>query len=147
MAAVDPQTMGPVDVAIIVFEGNDFNGQVAPALADLQQSGTVHILDLVFIYRAEDGTTSIVELADSDVAADFESVSSDDLDLLSEEELNEAAEGLDPGSSALFIVWENTWAAEFATAVRQSGGRLAGFERIPHDILVAALEDLDADEA
>ena len=136
--------IGPVDVAVIMFEGNRFNGDVAPALADLQRQGTVRIIDTAFVLKGSDGTASVVEVEDADVAEAFEQVTGSQLDLLNDEDLNEIAAGLPPGSSALVVVWENSWAARFAGAVRESHGQLVAFERIPGDIVlraVAALEE------
>ncbi len=136
--------IGPVDVAVIMFEGNRFNGDVAPALAELQGQGTVRIIDAAFVLKEADGTASVVEVEDADVAEAFERVTGSQLDLLNDVDLNGIAAGLPANSSALVVVWENSWAARFAGAVRESHGQLVAFERIPRDIVlraVAALEE------
>jgi hypothetical protein len=84
---LDPDTIGPVDVALTVFEGNDFTGDVAPALAELHDSGTLRVIDLAFVRKEADGTTSFIEVGDADVAADFERVNNTAFDLLSDEDL------------------------------------------------------------
>jgi hypothetical protein len=138
----DPATIGPVDIAVIVFEGNRFNGGVAPAIADLQGSGTVRILDLAFVTKAQDGTTGYVEATDSEVAAAFAGLADEELDLLSDEDLQGFADALEPNSSALAVVWENTWAARLATALRESGGEVLAQIRIPAANVAAALDAL-----
>lgn len=134
--------IGPVDVAVLYFEGSKFNGAVAPALADLQASGIVRIIDIALIVKDLDGVATFVEIEDADIADAFASVGQS-LDLLSTEDLEGLGEGLDAGSSALVVVWENTWAGRLAAAVRGSNGRLVALERIPHDTVLTALAALD----
>ena len=135
--------IGPVDVAVIAFDGNDFSGEIAPALADLQASGTVNVIDLAFVRKDADGSTAIVEVADDAVASAFDRIADSQFDLLSEADLTDLAGGLEPASSAMVVVWENSWAARFATAVRQSHGRVAMLERIPHENVERAITALE----
>lgn len=136
--------MGPVDVAVITFDRSEPDRELAPVLADLQVSGIVKVLDLAFVRKMADGTTSITELADISVASAFERIAQDQVDLLSEADLTELAAALAPASSAMVVVWENSWAARLAAAVRSSSGRLAMLERIPPenvDRAISALEE------
>ncbi len=141
----DPDTGGPVDVAVVLFEGNDFNGEVAPALAELQQDGTVRIIDLAFLTKDAEGNAAFIEVEDAAVADAFAGVTESQLDLLNDEDLMGMADGLDPDSSALVVVWENTWASRLASAIRGSGGQLISYLRIPHDTVTAAIEALKED--
>lgn len=143
---VDPDSIGPVDVAQFVFEGNQFNGDVAPALAQLHDSGTVRIIDLAFVIKDADGKTASIEVEDADVADSFAAVTGNQLDLLSDSDLEFMAETLEPNTSALVVVWENAWATRFLAAVRGSGGRLSAMERIPRDAVLNAIAALAADE-
>jgi hypothetical protein len=93
---LEADKMGPVDVAVIAFEGSDFSGDVAPALADLQASGTVKVIDMAFVRKAADGSTSIVELADERVAGAFERLAGPQVELLSEADLSDLAGGGGP---------------------------------------------------
>ena len=136
-------TIGPVDVAVLLFEGNNFNGEVAPALADLHSAGTVRVIDLAFVRKDADGTTAFLEVEDSDIAEAYARIHDDDLDLLSDSDLKQIAEDLDPGSSALVVVFENTWAARLARAIRESHGQLLSLERIPRDSVLTALAALE----
>ncbi len=144
MPAPSPtEITGPVDVAVIRFEGNRFNGDVAPALIDLQDSGAVRIIDLAFVIKEADGSSAVVEVEDADVAEAFARVDDHPLDLLNDDDLDQAAAGLEPGTSALVVVWENVWAARLAEAIRESQGQLVALERIPRDVVVNALEALE----
>jgi Family of unknown function (DUF6325) len=131
--------IGPVDVAVIRFDGNAFDGNLAPALAELHESGTVRIVDLAFVRKETDGSATILEVGDDQIAAAFENVTGTRFDLLNDEDLDEIAVGLEPGSSALVVVWENTWAARFAAAVRSAQGTVVALERIPRDSVLAAV--------
>jgi uncharacterized membrane protein len=141
----DVTSIGPVDVALVLFEGNQFNGDVAPAIAELQNSGIVRIIDLAFVTKAADGTTGWVEAEDSEVAEAFANLADEELDLLSDEDLQGFADALEPNSSALAVVWENTWAARLATALRESGGEVVAQIRIPAANVAAALDALRED--
>jgi hypothetical protein len=141
-AALDADSVGPVDVAVILFEGNKFSGDVAPALAELNDSGTVRIIDFAFVRKEIDGSASVVEAGDAEVAEQFD-FHATQFDLLSEEDLIRIANGLEMNSSALVIVWENRWAARLAAAVRASHGQLISQDRIPRETVLRAIAALD----
>jgi uncharacterized membrane protein len=136
-------SIGPVDVAIVLFEGNEFNGDVAPAIAELQQNGTVRIIDIAFVIKDADGNGAVLELQDEGIAEAFEAITEEQFELLSQEELDEIADTLEPNSSALVIVWENSWAARLGAAVRNSKGQVIVMERIPREAVEAAIAALD----
>jgi len=140
--------IGPVEYMVVAFPGNKFNGQVAPALKDLVDSGTIRVLDLAFVLKDVDGSVVGAELEDtgSEVFQAFESLTVDRGGLLNDDDLHDIADALDPNSSAAIIVWEDLWATRFANAVADSGGVLVDIARIPRDIVQAAL-DYSADEA
>ena len=142
---VNRDAIGPVDVVVIGFVGDAFNGEVAPALFDLVESGTIRIIDLAFVRKAADGTTDAIEIEDSEVAALFAELDEDHHDLLNDVDLAAIADDLEPATAALVVVFENCWAARFATAVRASQGMLLSFDRIPHDIVVAAIDALEGE--
>ena len=140
---LEADTIGPVDVAVIAFEGSEFSRDVAPALTDLQSSGTVKVIDMAFVRKAADGSTSVVEISDDAIAEVFERITDSQVDLLSEADLADLADALTPETSALVVVWENSWAARFAASVRASHGRIAMLERIPHENVERAITALD----
>jgi hypothetical protein len=140
---LDPNTIGPVDIAQINFDGNRFSGDVVPALAELNDSGIVHIIDLAFISKDAEGATTVIEVEDADVADMFEGLTGHQLDLLNDEDLDILAADLDPNTSALVIVWENSWMARLGAAIRGSGGYLSGSQRVPADVVALALDALE----
>ena len=136
------EKIGPVDVAVIAFEGSKFCGDVAPALGDLQASGTVRVIDIAFVRKDAEGATSIVELADDAVSEEFDQITESQYDLLSEADLTDIAKGLEPSSAAMVVGWENSWAARFASAIRGCRGRISMLERIPHENVERAISAL-----
>ncbi len=142
---IDPASVGPVDVAVIGFADHAFRPELAAALQELLDAGTVRIIDLAFVRQDADGTTATAEIPDSEVAAAFSGLANEQNDLLSDEDLLGIAEKLEPATAALVIVWENSWAAKFAQAVRQANGFLVSQDRIPYATVVRAIEALDSE--
>ncbi|MDH6577802.1 DUF6325 family protein [Kitasatospora sp. MAP5-34] len=136
------EDVGPVEYIVIAFPGNRFNGEIVPELMRLVENGTVRILDLTFVRKDADGTVSYQELEalGPDEASPFDSLDGEIGGLFSEEDLAIIAEELIPDSSAALLVWENTWAATVAAAVRRAGGLLVQHERIPAPVVAQALE-------
>jgi hypothetical protein len=141
----DDIEMGPIDYVLVEWPGKQPEGEIAPHLVDLVDRGLIRILDLAFLTKDEDGTIAAVEISDlgGEVAelSIFEGASSG---LLDEEDHAEAGTALEPGTSAALLVYENTWAAPFATAVRRSGGQLVAGGRIPIEDVLAALDAVEA---
>jgi Family of unknown function (DUF6325) len=141
--------LGPVDWIVVEFPGSRFNGQIAPALSDLVQRDLVRVLDLLVLKKDDDGTLEAFELSDLDEGEirELRTYESELAMLLSEEDVTSLAAAIEPGSSAAVLVWENTWAAPFASAVRRSGGQLVASGRIPIQALLAAVEADEQEEA
>jgi uncharacterized membrane protein len=135
-------SIGPVQYMIVAFPGNRFTGQIAPALADLVESGTIRIMDLSFVIKDADGNVAAMELSDldEDVAAAFGSMGAGPGMLFNEDDLEAVGEELDPNSSAALLVWENVWATTLAEAIRGAGGEVYDLETIPHDVVMAAVD-------
>ncbi|MCX4885693.1 MULTISPECIES: DUF6325 family protein [unclassified Streptomyces] len=134
--------MGPIDYVVVEFPGNRMTGEGFPLLVDLVDRGLIRILDLMFVGKEEDGSVVGLEIADltGDGALDlavFEGASSG---LLGQDDIEEAARALEPGSSAGILIYENLWAAPFATALRRGGAQLVASGRIPVPAVVAALD-------
>jgi uncharacterized membrane protein len=136
------EEIGPVDYAIVAFPGNRFTGQIAPAIAELVDAGTIRIIDIAFVGKDADGTAVAMELTELDpkVQEALESIGIEVGGLFNEEDLMDAAEDLEPNSSAALLVWENVWARKVAQAMRDAGGELVAFDRLPHDVVQAARE-------
>lgn len=137
-------TIGPVEYIVVGFPGNTFKGDIAPELTKLVDSGTIRILDLVFVTKDDDGNVDVVEYEDHDDVALFSSLDGEVGGLISEADVEYAAEALDPGSSAALLIWEDVWATPFVDAMRHSGGVLIEGARIPHDLIEAAEAELAA---
>lgn len=132
-------SIAPVEYLIVGFPGNQFNGDIAPALIELVESGAVRILDLIFITKDAEGNVTAFEYDELDSLLPLDAVAQESMGLLNDEDVELAAETLEPNSSAAFLVWEDLWAARFANAVRESGGVVLAGERIPHAIVEAAI--------
>jgi hypothetical protein len=132
--------IGPVEYLIVAFPGNKFRGEIAPALADLVEAGTIRIMDIAFVGKDEDGTVAAFELSDMDpdVRQGLENLGMESSGLFNEEDLEAAAEELDPNMSAALLVWEDVWAKEVAQSMRDAGGVLFDFGRLPHEVVQAA---------
>ena len=134
--------IGPVDYMIVAFPGNQFKGEIAPALAKLVDAGTIRIIDLAFVAKSADGDIVAMELTDIDpeVRKGFENAGVEVNGLFNDEDLQAAGEELEPNSSAALLVWENVWARDVAQAMRDAGGVLLDFDRLPHEVVQAARE-------
>jgi len=135
--------VGPVEYVVVAFPGNHFRGEIAPELRALVASGTVRILDLTFVKKDADGAVTYVELdaLDPTEASVFDDIEGEVGGLFSQEDLELIAEELVPDSSAAILLWEDTWAAGMANAVRRAGGRLVAHERIPAEAVERAYQD------
>jgi hypothetical protein len=136
---------GPVEYMIVGFPGNQFNGKIAPALSDLIKSNTIRILDLVFLAKGEDGEHVIVEYDEHEGLLAFSELDGEVGGLISDDDIEYAADALEPNSSAALLVWEDTWAKPLVSAMRDSGGVLIEAARIPHDLVEPALAALHSD--
>lgn len=138
----DLDAMGPIDYVVVEFPGNRMTGEAMPLLVDLVDRGVIRILDLAFVRKDLDGTVSGLTITDLDADgaehfAVFEGASSG---LLDDEDLAEAGGILEPGNAAGVVVYENTWAAPFAAALRRSGAQMVASGRIPVQALLAAAD-------
>ena len=137
--------IGPVSCAVFGFPGSNFTGEIAPALAELVDKGTIRVLDLVFAMKDKDGNVAVLELEDldPDKRAPWQAVGEAQAGLLNDDDVDAIADALEPGDAAALLVWEDVWAARFANAVRNADGELILYERIPYDLVVEALEEAD----
>ena len=138
-------TIGPVEYVIIGFPGNRFNGKILPEFANLVDQGIVRFLDVVFIKKDSFGNIERFEYDGLDDVAEFGFADIDGTigGVISDDDIDVASEVLAPDTSAALIVWEHLWATRAADAVRDSGGVIIGGERIPHDLVEAAMAGLD----
>ena len=147
MGTDELEEMGPIDYILVEWPGRQPSGEAAPHLVDLVERGLIRILDLAFITKAEDGSVAGLEISQvADQVEEMKVFEGASSGLLSDDDTAEAAEALEPGTSAALLVYENTWAAPFATAVRRSGGQLVASGRIPVQAFLAALEAAEESE-
>ncbi len=135
--------LGPVDWMVVEFPGTDYGkGQVAPYLGDLVDRGLVRVLDVTFIRKDKDGSLEMAEISDLDESelGELRASEADLAMVLSEQDVLDLAQTIEPGNSAAVLVWENLWAAPFGSAVRHAGGQLVASGRIPTQAVIAALE-------
>lgn len=134
--------IGPVDYAVIAFPGNEFKGEIAPALSDLIDSGTIRLIDAAFVSKDENGDVFAFEISElaPDVQEALDALHIEVNGLFNDAELLSLAAGLDTNSSAAVLVWENVWARKIAQAMRDAGGVLLLEERVPHALVQAARE-------
>lgn len=142
------EEMGPIDFIVIEWPDRIPKGEAAPILADLVDRGIIHILDLAFIAKDESGAVAVLALDEiGDAAGEYEMFAGVSTGVLGDDDITEAAAALEPGSAAAVLVFENTWAAPFATTVRRSGGQLVASGRIPVQAILASLEATEATAA
>jgi hypothetical protein len=135
-------SIGPVEYIIIAFPGNRFNGEIVPALQELVEQGTVRVLDLVFVKKDNEGNVDVIELEDAayDEVAAFNGLDGEIGNLFNEEDLALLAQDIPNNNAAALLVWENSWAARFAEAVRNANGEVLANARIPHAVVQAAID-------
>jgi hypothetical protein len=140
------EEMGPIDYAVLEWRGRRPADDVAPMLMELVDRGIIRILDIVFLTKDDEGTTTKLEFAElGDGHAAFVEFDGANSGLLDDGDIAEAAATLESGTSAAVLVWENAWAAPVATALRRSGGQLVATGRIPVQAIVAALDAAESE--
>ena len=144
----DIEEMGPIDWVLIEFNG-PLTGEALPPLIDIVERGLIRILDIMVIAKEDDGSVSALEISDlpGDEAVHITFFDGASSGLLGQEDLDAAGAVLEPGNRAVMLVYENSWAAPFAVAVRKAGGQLVDSGRIPVQAIIAALDELEAADA
>ena len=138
--------LGPVDYVIIEFPAgaSNFTGEMAKELLALVDAGTIRVIDILILTKNDDGSVDAIELSDIEELGELQALEAELAELLAEEDVVNLAAAMDPGSTAGVLIYENTWAAPFASAARRSGGQLIANGRIPIQAIIASIE---ADEA
>jgi hypothetical protein len=151
MAEEALEEMGPIDYVVLEWPGRQPTGEAAPLLADLHDRGIIRILDIALMVKGDDGSVAAIDLAEataggngSDVGS-FAEFAGASTGLIGQDDLEEAAEALAPGTCAAVLVWENSWAGPVAAALRRSGGQLVASGRLPIQAILAALDAAEAD--
>ena len=142
----DFDSLGPVDYLVVEFPAGaqNFTGEMAHELLALVDSGTIRVIDVLILQKDEDGNVEAMELSDIEDLGPLQAVEAQLAELLAADDVAHLAAAMDPGSVAGVLIWENLWAAPFASAARRSGGQLIANGRIPIQAIIASIE---ADEA
>ena len=137
---------GPVDYLVVEFPAGSshFTGEMASELAALVNAGTIRVLDVLILQKDSDGSVEAFEMNDFAAVDDVRALEGELAEILAADDVEHLAAAMEPGTTAGVLVWENRWAAPFASAARRSGGQLVASGRIPIQSIIASLE---ADEA
>jgi hypothetical protein len=138
--------LGPVDYLVVEFPAgaSNFTGEMAAELVALVESGTIRVIDILILTKNEDGSIDAMELSDIDELGPLQQIEAELAELLAADDVAHLAAAIEPGSTAGVLIWENLWAAPFASAARRSGGQLIANGRIPIQAIIASIQ---ADEA
>jgi Family of unknown function (DUF6325) len=134
--------LGPVDYVVVEFPAGakNFTGEMAAELLKLVDAGTIRVIDVLILDKNEDGSVEATELSDIEQLGEMESVEAELAELLAADDVDHLAAAMDPGSTAGVLIFENLWAAPFASAARRSGGQLIANGRIPIQAIIASVE-------
>jgi hypothetical protein len=134
--------LGPVDYLIVEFPAGaqNFTGEGAYELLRLHDAGIIRVMDILILQKGEDGTVMAQELGDLEELGELARLETELVHTLAAEDVDNLAAAMDPGSVAGVLVYENLWAAPFASAMRRAGGQLIANGRIPIQAIIAAVE-------
>jgi hypothetical protein len=150
MPANEPTEIhGPIDFLLLEFSAEKMTGAAAAALLDLVERGIVRIWDLLVIRKDEDGTFSGIDISDlrAGELGDFVTFAGARSGLLGDEDIAEASAAMEPGTVAALLVYENAWAIPFVAAARAADAQVIASARIPADVVMDVLDELEAAEA
>ncbi|MEA2652668.1 MAG: hypothetical protein QOI85_2389 [Chloroflexota bacterium] len=143
MEGSNVDVLGPVDYLVVEFPADkaNFSGEMATELMSLVDRELVRVLDLLLLRKELDGSVAVDELHEVDPSdlGELRALEADLAMLLAAQDVEEIGKVLEPGNIAAVLVYENRWAAPFASAVRRSGGQLIADGRIPTQALLAAI--------
>jgi hypothetical protein len=134
--------LGPVDYLVVEFPAgaSNFTGEMAAELVSLVDRGLIRVIDVLILTKDADGVVEAAELSDLDDLGELQVLEAELAEMLAEEDVENLAASMEPGSTAGVLIWENLWAAPFASAARRSGGQLIANGRIPIQAIIAAIE-------
>jgi hypothetical protein len=142
MTTASLDELGPVDYVVVEFPAgaSNFTGEMAAELRALVDSGTIRVIDVLILTKDADGTVDATELSDAGELGELAAIEAELAELLAAEDVDHLAAAMEPGSTAGVLIWENLWAAPFASAARRSGGQLIANGRIPLQAIIASIE-------
>ncbi len=142
MTDISLDELGPVDYAVVEFPAGavNFTGEMTDELIRLVEAGTIRVIDVLILTKDADGNVEASELNEIDELGDLQQIETELAELLAADDVAHLAAAMEPGSTAGVLIWENLWAAPFASAARRSGGRLIANGRIPIQAIIASIE-------
>ena len=142
MGMTEMDELGPVDYLVVEFPAgqSNFDGGMAKELASLVEGGQIRVLDLLVLHKDDDGSIEAFEIDDLDEVDELRALETEIAEILAEDDVVHLAASMENGSTAGVLVWENTWAAPFASAARRAGGQLIASGRIPIQAIAASME-------
>ncbi|MFF1571477.1 DUF6325 family protein [Leifsonia sp. NPDC058292] len=132
---------GPAEFIVAQFEGDHPSPPVVQAILDLVGSGTVRLLDLLFVSRAQSGEVTIAEFEDVGDDYGFAGITLEASGLAGTDDVDDITELIDPGTSGAIMVIEHTWAKDLANRFFAAGGSVVHSERIPAPVVNAVLSE------
>jgi hypothetical protein len=146
MTETSLDTLGPVDYVVVEFPAgaSNFTGEMAEELVALIDAGTIRVIDALILVKDQDGSVDAMELSDVEDLGPLRKVEAQLAELLAADDVDNLAAAMEPGSTAGVLIWENLWAAPFASAARRAGGQLIADGRIPIQAIIASIEADDA---
>lgn len=140
------ETYGPADLYVVAFPSEHVPAQIREAVLQTLDSGIIKLLDLVLVRRAEDGSTEVLEIENLGDEFDLTLIETTGSGLVGQEDLDELIDEVEPGTSVLVFLFENTWARSIAAAVRDTGAVVISAQRFPADVVneVAELAGVSA---
>ncbi|WP_028051274.1 DUF6325 family protein [Cellulomonas sp. URHD0024] len=142
MTVTSLDELGPVDYVVVEFPAGEqnFTGEMVEELLALVRAGTIRVIDVLILTKNEDGSVDAAELSDIPELGELEAIEAELAELLAAEDVDKLANAMDPGSVAGVLIYENLWAAPFASAARRAGGQLIADGRIPIQAIIASIE-------
>lgn len=142
MTDVSLDSLGPIDYLVVEFPAgtSNFTGEMADELLALVEGGLIRLVDVLILFKDENGEVDAIELSDVEDLGPLQALEAELAELLAEEDVAHLAAAMEPGSTAGVLIWENLWAAPFASATRRAGGRLIADGRIPIQAIIASIE-------
>ena len=142
MSEASLDELGPIDYVVVEFPAgaSNFTGEMAKELLSLVDREIIRVVDVLILTKDEDGSVEAMELSDVAELGELETLEAELAELLAEEDVEHLAAAMEPGSTAGVLIWENLWAAPFASAARRSGGQLIANGRIPIQAIIASIE-------
>jgi hypothetical protein len=139
-------TVGPIEVVVIAFPGNRFNGRILPALKSLRDAGTISIVDGLMVSKDAQGEVTFVEIDEEGTdgaVAELAALCDRFDEMITDEDVQDLAADLDPDSSPAILVFEHTWVRPLRDAIVESGGVLAANFRVPPEAVAEVLAALE----